>query len=939
MPALALASLLGCQQPVSPPVRVPPVRYAERVLPNGLRVYAVLDASSPDVTVQLWYDVGSKDDPAGRSGFAHLFEHMMFKGRGDTAPEYLDRLTESVGGVSNASTTEDYTEYHEVVPADQLQRMLRIEASRMGGLVVSRKDFLTERAVVEAELREDLPDGANGAVQTFDISEALFPGYPNNPSGAGSIKDLQAATLDDVRAFHRAYYRPDKAVLVVAGRFSPTQLDRWVDRYFGPVSRPVATPPDLKGPPSVRPAAREIEVEPARGDAPWVVLAYPAPRAAAEPAAAALTVLQAIMGLGTASRAYTSLVHDRQLAEDVFSDIDLRRDAGVVYFGATVPSGAGLAHAASAMRREIVELQNRRVSQRELAAAKTQLLAGALADRQTIEGLASEIGRTAIVEGDVAHVNTDLAAIETVTADDVERVARAYLTDDRLTTIRSRDSANTAPGSARHMPSRGRAEACVRFPRRPTTIAPVAWRGFTTQAPPAPPSPRAFERTLSNGLRVIVAPQGRALLASALLTVRGGAAMDPPRQAGLADLTASLALAGAAGLSRTQLAARMDGLGLSLTREVDDESSTLGFTAPAQSLADGLSILRDVVRQPALGQAEFRRLLRLKSGQVPQATPDLDAMTDTAAEWLVFGKRPGPAPLGVSAPLGQTARKDVLALHRRLYRPDNTILVLTGKVEAPAAFAMAERLFGSWTNPPGAPPKLAPHGPAPSARVWAIDAPEAGEAEVAVVGRAVARADPSRAAAEVANGVLGGSYTSRLDQEIRVRRGLTYEAASDIDDSASGEYFSARAKTETCRAPEVATLMLAELAELGERGPSADELAVRKAALTGDFLRTGQTTENLAELLMQNALAGAQARELAAYPEMIRAVGLSQVRAAAARLASPENMKILVIGDTRRFLPELRRRFGRVAVVSSGELGATGGSARHDVTQSQGFHR
>jgi zinc protease len=105
MPALALASLLGCQQPVSPPVRVPPVRYAERVLPNGLRVYAVLDASSPDVTVQLWYDVGSKDDPAGRSGFAHLFEHMMFKGRGDTAPEYLDRLTESVGGVSNASTT------------------------------------------------------------------------------------------------------------------------------------------------------------------------------------------------------------------------------------------------------------------------------------------------------------------------------------------------------------------------------------------------------------------------------------------------------------------------------------------------------------------------------------------------------------------------------------------------------------------------------------------------------------------------------------------------------------------------------------------------------------------------------------------------------------------------------------------------------------------
>ena len=502
-------------------MRVPPVRYAERVLRNGLRVYAVLDASSPDVTVQLWYDVGSRDDPAGRSGFAHLFEHMMFKGRRETAPEYLDRLTESVGGISNASTTEDYTEYHEVVPAGQLERMLRIEAGRMGDLVVSRKDFLTERAVVEAELREDLPDGANGAVQTFDIPEALFPGYPNNPSGAGSIKDLQAATLDDVRAFHRAYYRPDKAVLVVAGRFSPTQLDRWVDRYFGAVIRPVAAPPSSKPPASMRPAARDIEVEPAQGDAPWVVLAYPAPTAAAEPDAAALTVLQAIMGLGKASRAYTSLVHDQELAEDVFSDIDLRRDKGVVYFGATVPSDARLPQAASALRREIVALQIRRVSQRELAAAKTQLLAGALADRQTIEGLASEIGRTAILEGDAAHVNTDWAAIAAVTADDVERVARVYLTDDRLTTIRSRDGAGPGPGSARHMPSRGRSETCVRFPRRPTTIAPVAWRGFTGRRPPTPQPPRAFERTLSNGLRVIVAPQGRALLASALLTVRG----------------------------------------------------------------------------------------------------------------------------------------------------------------------------------------------------------------------------------------------------------------------------------------------------------------------------------------------------------------------------------------------------------------------------------
>jgi zinc protease len=937
MPALVLASLLGCQRPVSAPLRVPPVKYAERVLANGLRVYAVLDPSSPDVTVQLWYDVGSKDDPVGRSGFAHLFEHMMFKGSGEATPEYLDRLTESVGGFSNASTTDEYTEYHDVVPADRLEQMLRMEAGRMRDLVVSRQDFLTERAVVEDEVRENFPDETNGAVQAFDIPEALFSGA-NGPPGPGSIKELHAATLDDVRAFHRAYYRPDKAVLVVAGRFSPTQLDRWVDQYFGAIARQVGPAPDLKPPAATPPAAREIEVKPSQGDAPWVALGYPAPRAAAGRDAAALTVLQAIMGSGNASRTYVSLVHDQQLAEDVFSDIDLRRQAGVVYFGATVASGAELARTELALHREIVKLQTHPVSQQELVAAKTQLLAETLADRQTIEGLASEIGRTAIVEGDAAHINTDMAAIAAVTTDDVEHVARVYLTDGRRTTIRSRAGADTAGGVARHMSSLRRAATCVQAARRPTTIAFVGWRGFTGVAPSAPPPPRAVERTLSNGLHVIVAPQRGALLASALLTIKGGAAMDPPRQIGLTDLTASLALAGAGGRSRIQLAARMDALGLSVTNEADGQSSTLGFTAPAQSLADGLSILRDVVRRPTFDDAEFRRLRRLKSEQQPQTTPDLDAMTDTAAEWLVFGKRPYPSPSRALGPQDRVTRKDVLALYRRLYRPDNAILVLTGGIEPAAGLALAKHLFGGWTNPSAPLPAQAPDGPAPKARVWAIDAPGAGEAEVAIVGRTVARADPTRVAVELANGVLGGSYTARLDQEIRVRRGLTYDASSEIDDSPSGDYFAARAKTQTCRAPEVAALMLAELAELGDRGPSVNELAVRKAALTGDFLRTGQTTDDLAEMLTQNALAGAPAGELAAYPEMIRAVSLSQVRTAAARLAQPGNTKILVIGDTRRLLPELRRRFGQVTVVSSRALGVASGSAPPEQAKTPGFN-
>ena len=917
MLVFALAGLIGCQRPTIDSLRVPTIRYTSRTLPNGLKIYTVLDRSSPDVTVQVWYRVGSKDDPAGRSGFAHLFEHMMFKGGRQAPAEDLDRITESVGGTSNATTMEDYTEYHEVVPDNQLERMLRIEAGRMADLVVNRNDFLTERLVVEHEISEDLPDDDDGLAPAFDVPEAFFAGYPYGHPSGGTIKDLQAATLDDITRFHSLYYRPDNAVLVVAGRFSPRQLDGWIDRYFGPITSPAPPARDTDRPRPIQIAARQIEAQAGRVDAPWVVVAYPGPRASASPDAAALTVLEAIMNMGRSPRAYASLVYRQQLAEDVFSDIDLRRDAGVIYFGAVMAPGVSLARGEAALHAEIVALQTHRASQGEVAAAKVQLLSKALADRQTIEGLAGEIGRAAVVEGDAAHVNMDLAAIRAVSARDVQRVARAYLSDARRTTIRSQPAAGGEQRAVGGNPGRRQSDLCAPAPHPTSTIAKIASPGFTGRGMAAPPWPRPFEKTLANGLRVIVARVDRAPLASALLTIRGGSSTDPPQEIGLTDLTASAALAGAAGRSRMQIEARMDNLGLSVANRVDPWSSALGFTGPAQSLADGLAIVRDAVRQPRFDDGELRRLRRLKMEELSQSEPDLDSQTDAAAEWLAFGERGGRSRVRAFASVGRVTRSDVLRQYGRLYRPDNAILVLTGRIQPDAAFALAQRLFGSWTNPREGSPPTTPARPPSGVQTLAIDEPEAGVAEVAIVERSMARADPDRPAAELASSALGGSYTARLDQEIRVRRGLTYDATSDIDDRPGGGLFSARAQTDNCSAPEVAALMLHELTELGRWGPSAAELAVRKAAVMGDFERATQTSGDFADLLTQNALAGSRARDLAAYPKKIQAVSAVEAQAAAARLARPQDLKVLVIGDVGRFLPELRRRFGRVDVLSS----------------------
>ena len=256
-----LAPAARAQSATPPAAAVPPVAFHLRVLPNGLRLYTAVDRTTPNVTVQVWYGVGSNDDPKGRSGFAHLFEHLMFKGSRDLPAESFDRLTEDVGGFNNASTTDDYTEYHEVIPANHLQRLVWAEAERMSGLVVDEADFKSERAVVEEELRQRVLADPYGRLFSLDIPEASFTVHPYHRPTIGSIEDLDSASLADVRAFHALYYRPDNASLIVIGNFDPAALDRWVDQYFGAIPRPA------------EPLPRVTAVEPPR-TGPRVIDAY-----------------------------------------------------------------------------------------------------------------------------------------------------------------------------------------------------------------------------------------------------------------------------------------------------------------------------------------------------------------------------------------------------------------------------------------------------------------------------------------------------------------------------------------------------------------------------------------------------------------------------------------------------------------------------------------
>lgn len=427
---IAATLLLACTL-LAPPLAaatldVPPVQYRERTLANGLQVLSVEDHASPTVAVQVWYHVGSKDDPQGRSGFAHLFEHLMFKSTAHMKAEQMDRLTEDVGGNNNASTGDDVTNYFEVVPANYLQTLLWAEAERLSNLNVDAANFKSERAVVEEEYRQSVL--ANPYGKLFNaIDPHSYAVHPYQRPTIGSIAELEAASLQNVIAFHDTFYRPDNATLIIAGDFDPKQLDAWVDRYFGWIPKPATAIPQVTAQEPARTQDKRYTETSATAPLPAVALTWLIPPAA-DADVIPLKVAAALLSEGESSRLYQALVYRSQVAQQVGADVDGRLGPGLFTAYAILASGHSPADAETLLRGEIARLANQPIPATELDKVKTQLLTSQLKQRQTAQGIAFALGRATLTGGGPAHVNSDLVALQAVTAADVQRVLKKYVT-------------------------------------------------------------------------------------------------------------------------------------------------------------------------------------------------------------------------------------------------------------------------------------------------------------------------------------------------------------------------------------------------------------------------------------------------------------------------------------------------------------------------------
>ncbi len=430
--AVALATVLLLFAPICGAVTLPHTAIRTLSLPNGLQAYLVEDHQSPVVEVQMWYHVGSKNEVPGRTGFAHLFEHLMFEGTTNVGAEQFSDYVIRSGGVNNAYTTEDTTVFWNTTPSSQLPVVLWLEADRMRNLDITQTVFDNEREVVEEERRLRFDNPPYGTV-VETLYQHAYTVHPYQHMTIGSMHDLDNARLDDIRDFYNTYYVPNNATLIIVGNFDPVEAEAAIRKYFGPLDRGVRLPtsPVPQEPPQTAKRAVKLDLNVAL---PAFVEGYHMP-ADGTPDAYPVRLASYILSEGESSRIYRRLVYDKQIALEAQSSGNFTEDPNLFFAFAVLNQGHTPAEGEAEVEAELTRLKTQTVSNAELEKAKNETLRDFILGRQTVQTRAEEMGYAAVVLKDANLVNTELARFLAVTPADIQRVAQKYFVPENMTLV------------------------------------------------------------------------------------------------------------------------------------------------------------------------------------------------------------------------------------------------------------------------------------------------------------------------------------------------------------------------------------------------------------------------------------------------------------------------------------------------------------------------
>ncbi len=870
---------------------LPDIKFEKYVLPNGLEVILHVDHSLPMVTVNTWYHVGSKNEKEGRTGFAHLFEHLMFEG--SLHVPNFDIPMEKIGGHNNGSTTQDRTNYWSNLPSSYLEMGLWLDADRMRYLMdtMTEENLETQRGVVQNEKRQNYDNRPYGNALVA-LADMLFPKkHPYSWPVIGSMEDLSAATMEDVKDFFKTYYAPNNASLCVAGDFDPEEAKKMIEKYFAsippgkPIQRLKNWVPELD---CEKRMILEDKVELPRLYYSWLTPAWFAP------GSAEFDFLSSILSDGKTSRLYKSLVYDKQIAQDITS-FPYTLELGTAFIViATARPGHSLDEIGKTIDEELAKLLDEGITEMELQRAKADWESGFLGSLERVGGFGGKadiLNTYNTILGDPGKLQWDMKRYLDVSVESLMKYTRKHIDLNKRAVL--------------HIIPQG----------DPAAAAEPEGLDWSVEPPPLPETefnPPSIQRSsLGNGLEIYLVEDHELPLVQTNLLLKSGWAAEPAGRPGVSSLTAELLDEGTPTRNALQISEEVRSLGAQLNTGSGFDATNVNMKILKKNLDKGLNLMSDIVLNPTFPEEELERQRKIYIGRLQQAArqPFQVALKLFAVKLYGEGHPYAYFPSGLKdeASLNQISRDDIASFYKDNFSPDNAAFVITGDMTMSEAKEMVGKYFGDWRKG-GKRSKSIPEPDAlRSTHIYIVDKPGAPQSALVMGNLGMKRSNDDFVAMEVVNNVLGGIFTSRINSNLREDKAYTYGARSQLAALKGTGPFLCFSQVQSEFTDESIFEIVKEFRDVTVTRPVAgDELKGSKMNLIKGFPENFETIRGIAGQLGNLVMYDLPMDSWKKYAGEVEKINDNKSKNVAGKYIRPDALLIVVVGDRASIEADIR---------------------------------
>jgi zinc protease len=917
---LFAAILIGGSAPLfaqNPAKKLPTIPFEKYKLKNGLEVILSEDHTLPLVSVNIWYHVGPANERVGRTGFAHLFEHMMFEGSQHVGGKMHFAYLEGAGATDiNGTTNFDRTNYYETIPTNQLELALWLESDRMGYLVgkLDIEKLANQRDVVRNERRQSGENTPYGLVEE-GLYHQLFPkSHPYFAAVIGSHADIEEAKLEDVREFFRQYYTPNNATLAIVGDYDQTTIKAKVAKYFGSIPTGPEVPKITATTPAIAAERRAVVTD--QIELPRVYMGWITPPVFAKGDAESDLYSQ-ILGGGKSSRLYKSLVYQKQIAQDVSTSIEETRLGSVFELTATAKPGVKPEDLEKAIDAEMAKLAAEGPTAAEVERARNVTETALVRGLERTNGVANRLNYYNQFLGNPDYFSKDLARYDAVTPVDIKQAAQTIFKKDARVVVYGVPGKKVIDDVPKTSDDENQKQA-KQAGESKAAMADEAWRATAPKPGPAPkfslPVPEKAQ--LANGLTIYLVERHNLPLVAATLYTVSGSELNPLEKPGLSSFTANMLTEGTATRPALKFANDTDQIGASISSEAGYSSGSLTLSALSWNAGAGLDLLSDAALHPAFDGQEVDRIRNQRVTAVLQENDEPFTLALRTSNQLVFPNSPyGFSVIGTEASNKAISKDDLTTFWKQGYVPSNAVLAIAGDLNLAQAKELANKYFGGWSGT--ATSGKAPATPQPPAKSVAIvDKPGAPQTALVLVSLGASRNTPDYVPLEVMNTALGGLFSSRINMNLREEHGYTYGAQSFFQYRRGvGPFFAGGAIRTDATGPATQELFK-ELTRIREQELKPEELEKAKESFSKTLVGLFETTGATSTTIGQQFVFGLPVEYYRDLPAQIDKVTGADTLRVAKQYVHPEATIVVGVGDRAKIEPELKKLdVGPVSVV------------------------